>query len=258
MTTPIDVLGRANAIIHAVASLEPDGATTSQISRATGVPRPTTHRILTTLHIQGMLDRDSDGRWMLGPELFLLGQRASPRYDVATQVLPAIQQLSRVTGESAFFSTRRGDETVCLVREDGSFPVRSHVLFEGARFPLGVASAGLAILSFLPETQAERYLAESHLVDMYGTDHSPDAIRARMRETRQSGYAVNPGLIVQGSWGLGAAVFDGLGEPRWAVSLTGIEQRFAEPRRRELGALLMRTAHQLTNVLRPRPGGVRP
>ena len=52
------------------------------------------------------------------------------------------------TGESAFYSARRGNETVCLLREDGSFPIRSHVLHEGIRFPLGVASAGQVILAF--------------------------------------------------------------------------------------------------------------
>jgi hypothetical protein len=33
---------------------------------------------------------------------------------------------------------------VCLAGAEGSFPLRSHVLREGIRFPLGVASAGPA------------------------------------------------------------------------------------------------------------------
>jgi DNA-binding IclR family transcriptional regulator len=255
MTIPSDVLGRASIILQAVAANEPAGATTSDVSRATGLARPTTHRILTTLHTQGLIDRDTDGAWLLGPELYLLGQRASSRYDVTTRVLPVLAKLSQATGESAFFSARRGNETVCLIREDGSFPVRSHVLHEGVRFPLGVASAGLAILAFLGSAEAERYLADARLEERYGPDHCADAIRARMHLTREAGYAVNPGLIVEGSWGIAAAVFDASGSPRWAISLTGIEQRFAEPRRKELGLLLMRTAHQLSTILRTHHGG---
>ena len=49
---------------------------------------------------------------------------------------------------------------------------------------------------------------------------------------------------------MGAAVFDAEERPQWALSLTGIEQRFPEARRRELGALLLREAHELTQVLR--------
>ena len=71
--------------------------------------------------------------------------------------------------------------------------------------------------------------------------------------TREIGYAINPGLIVPDSWGLGAAVFDAAGRPQWALTLTGIASRFAEPRRQELGELLLREAHDLTRRLaRPR------
>ena len=170
-----------------------------------------------------------------------------------TVVAVALSRLAEETGESAFFSIRRGAETVCLLREEGSFPVRSHVLHEGIRFPLGVASAGLAILSFLPERERHAYLEAADLADGYGDAHATGALRDRVRATRTRGYSVNPGLIVAGSWGLGAAVFDVREEPRWALSITGIETRLAPPRQRDLGELLLREAHDLSRQL---PGGL--
>jgi DNA-binding IclR family transcriptional regulator len=162
---------------------------------------------------------------------------------------PVVRRLSVATGESAFFSARRGDETICLVREDGSFPIRSHVLYEGIRFPLGVASAGLAILAYLPDAEIDAFLAHTDLTSSYGDAHAADQVRARVVQTRSAGYAVNPGLLVEGSWGMGAAVFDAAERPRWALSLTGIERRFDEGRRRELGALLLQQAHELSKAL---------
>ena len=44
---------------------------------------------------------------------------------------------------------------MCVLREEGCFPVRSFVLHEGVRFPLGVASAGTAIMAFLPPEEQE-------------------------------------------------------------------------------------------------------
>lgn len=196
------------------------------------------------------MERSPDGRWVLGPELYLLGTAAAARYDVTALARPVVRRLSDVTGESAFFSVRRGDETICLIREDGSFPVRSHVLHEGIRFPLGVASAGLVILSFLPDPEVEAWLTGTDLTSAHGASHAADELRERVAETRQRGYAVNPGLIVEGSWGMAAAVFDAEDRPQWALSLTGIEQRFAPARRRELGTLLLQEAHQLTRALR--------
>jgi DNA-binding IclR family transcriptional regulator len=248
--TPSDLVGRIGVVLRAVAAHEPAGATTSAVARRSGLARPTTHRILTSLLGEGLVDRTPEGRWLLGPEIYLLGGAAAARYDVSDLAQPFVRHLSVATGESAFLSVRRGDEAVCLLREDGSFPIRSHVLHEGIRFPLGVASAGMAVLAYLSDADIDSYLARADLT-AYGDAHRPDLVRARVDETREAGYALNPGLIVDGSWGMGAAVFDAAGQPQWALSLTGVEQRFTPARRHELGPLLLRAAHELTRALLP-------
>jgi DNA-binding IclR family transcriptional regulator len=249
---PPDVVGRVSALLKAVSAREPAGATTSEAARTAGLARPTAHRLLVSLADAGLIERDAAGRWLLGPELYFLGSAAASRYDVTALAQPVVRRLSIATGESAFFSARRGDETICLVREDGSFPIRSHVLHEGIRFPLGVASAGLAILAFLDDVEVESYLGRVDLTVDHGVQHSTQAIRDRIARTRAAGFAINPGLIVEGSWGMAAAVFDAEERPQWALSLTGIQQRFGAARRRELGELLLREAHLLSRALRPR------
>lgn len=247
MDTPSDVVGRTGRVLRALATHEPDGAGTSAVARTAALPRATVHRLLTSLQVEGLVDRDpASGRWLLGPELYLLGAAARPRYDLTTVAQPHVRRLAQLTGESAFYSARRGDETVCLVREDGAFPIRSHVLHEGARFPLGVVSAGLVVLAYLPDAEIDAYLERADLSADHGAGHAAAAVRERIEQTRRDGWALNPGLIVEGSWGMAAAVFDADGHPRGALTLTGIEQRFAPARRPELGALLLREAHELT------------
>ncbi|KAM9864053.1 IclR family transcriptional regulator [Leucobacter sp. BZR 635] len=228
----------------------PAGASTTELARAAGLTRPTAHRLLSALADEGFVDREPHtGAWLLGPELYLMGVVAADRYDVTEIARTHVAALASATGESAFFSVRRGHETVCLERQDGSFPIRSFVLHEGKRFPLGVASAGLAILSYLPPAAVDSYLAEARLASEYGQEHSETEIRERIAETRRAGYAVNPGLIVPGSWGLGAAVFSRTGQPAWALTLTGVESRFSPERIPELGRLLLEHAHRLTEQL---------
>jgi len=249
MNTPADGVGRTMAVLRALALHEPKGSSTSEVARDTGLARPTAHRILSALNERGLADRDETGRWLLGPELYLLGSTAARRYDVTAMAGPIVRQLAIASSESAFLSARRGDETVCLIREDGSFPVRSHVLYEGVRFPLGVASAGLAILAYLPNAEIDEYLNRADLTGDYGQSHNAENLRRRLSDTRKLGYALNPGLIVEGSWGIGAAVFDATGAPRWALTLTGIEQRFSTERRATLGSMLLRAAHELTRTM---------
>ena len=245
------VIGRTGALLRAIAAREPAGASTTDLARASDLARPTAHRLLASLADEGLVDRDGQtGKWSLGPELYLLGSLAASRYDITDLAGDVLRALARETGESAFLSARRGDETVCLAGEEGSFPLRSHVLHDGIRFPLGVASAGLVILSHLPDRDVDDYLARVDLTEKWGPVHGRDPLTERIEATRLSGYAVNPGLIVEGSWGMGAAVFDRWGSPAWALSITGVESRFREERRGELGDLLLRAAHQLTQQLR--------
>jgi DNA-binding IclR family transcriptional regulator len=245
------LVDRIAFVLRIVSASMPQGLSTSQVARETGLARPTAHRILTSLTANGFVDHDvMTGNWHLGPELYLMGTVAAERYDITPIARESLHRLAASTGESAFLSARRGNETVCLLREDGAFPIRSFVLYEGIRFPLGVASAGLAILSMLGDAEIDRYLARVELTERFGPAHASAALRKRITATRQSGYAVNPGLIVTGSWGMGATIFDARGEPAWALSLTGVESRFGADRRPELGRLLLEEAHRITQRLR--------
>ncbi|WP_241984784.1 IclR family transcriptional regulator [Cryobacterium adonitolivorans] len=244
------VVARACLVLRLVSEYSPGGASTATIAVRSRLTRPTVHRLLSSLAAEGFLDHDSrGGHWHPGPELFVLGMVAAQRYDISDLARETVRQLAAQTGESAFLSARRGNETVCLLREDGSFPVRSFVLYEGVRFPLGVASAGLAILSHLPDDEVEAYLTGTAADSRFGDQHWGVALRDRIRLTREMGYAVNPGLIVEGSWGMAAAVFDQTGLPGWALSITGIESRFRPDRQPELGSLLLRAAHDVTRAL---------
>jgi len=251
-TLPVgaQVVGRLAAVLRTVSASMPQGITTTEVAHATGLARPTVHRLLSALVTEGFCDHEHrTGNWLLGPELYLMGAVAAERYDISELAREHVAALAEVTGESAFLSARRSDETVCLLRQDGAFPIRSFVLYEGKRFPLGVASAGLAILAFLPEESMKRYLATCALEAEYGPAHSAKELRKKIALTRKTGYSVNPGLIVEGSWGMGAAVFDSSGQPAWALSLTGIASRFEKDRRKEMGELLLHHAHELSTKL---------
>ncbi|MFE6733893.1 IclR family transcriptional regulator [Microbacterium sp. NPDC057650] len=241
-------IARASRLLRLVTAAA-DGASLQTLARDADLSRSTAHRLLTALQVEGLVDQDrATALWMPGPELYLMGTVAAARYDVTELARDIVRSLAVKTEESAFLSVRRADETVCLLREEGSFPIRSFVLSESVRFPLGVASAGLAILAFLPDHDVDAYLdRHPELPERWGRVHGMQPLRARLAETKARGYAVNPGLIVEGSWGMGAAVFDRDGRPEWALSLTGVEFRFGPDRLPQLGRTLLAHAHQLSS-----------
>jgi DNA-binding IclR family transcriptional regulator len=244
------VVHRVGQLLRAVAGRE-RGSTVAELAAETGLTRPTVHRLLTGLADEGLVDRDTEtGAWQLGPELYVLGAVAAHRYPIRELAGPSLRRLAEATGESAFLSARRGLETVCLARVEGAFPIRSHVLYEGLRLPLGVASAGLAVLAHLPDAEVDRVLAATAGARAeWGPLHTPERIRELLADVRREGFAVNPGLIVEGSWGMAAAVFDATGAPVYALSLTGIEPRLSGERRQLLGRALLTEAHRLSREL---------
>ncbi|MBM7517690.1 IclR family transcriptional regulator [Nocardioides nitrophenolicus] len=242
------VVEKVAALLRGLSTAE-SGTTTTALAAATDQPRATTHRLLESLAAEGLADRDPQtGRWFLGPETYVLGMAAATRYDLTNEARASVLRLAKETGESAFFSVRRGDETVVLLREDGDFPIRSYVLYESARFPLGVVSAGIAILAHLPDREIDAFLARVDLTAEWGPQHSAAAIRRRLAATRRTGWSLNPGHVVEGSWGMAAAVFDKTGRPEWALTLTGVEQRFRRDRQPVLGRLLLEEAHRLSRL----------
>ena len=246
------VVHRVAALLRIVAAEGDAGASLADIADGAELTKPTAHRLLSALVAEGLLDRAGrSGRWYLGPEMYVLGSVASIRFSIEELAHPSVQRLAQSTGESAFLSMRRGSGTVCLLREEGSFPVRSFVLTEGVRFPLGTGSAGLAILAHLEDHDREEILAGLDFSDgRYGAKQSLQAIRRTVEEARTTGYVVNPGRIVEGSWGMAAAIFDRAGRPAWALSLTGIESRFRPERQKELGGLLLAEAHRVSTKVR--------
>ena len=110
-------------------------------------------------------------------------------------------------------------------------------------------------MAFLPDAEREGILRNwpSHAREFAST-HRVGEVRTNLEKTHQTGYSVNPGLVLEGSWGMGAAVFDHRERPSWALSLTGIEPRFKEERRQRLGQLLMEEAQRISAHLRASTG----
>ena len=76
-----------------------------------------------------------------------------------------------------------------------------------------------------------------------------DEIRARVAQTRDSGFALNPGLVVPDSWGLGVALRRPDGSLAGALSLAAIESRMQPPRRDALVAQLQAGARTIETTL---------
>jgi DNA-binding IclR family transcriptional regulator len=126
----IGVLDKAVAVIDA---LEAGPRTLAELVHDTGLPRATTHRLAAALEVHGLVGRDGDGRFVLGPRLSMLGLPLLAR--------PALETLRDATGESVQLYVRRGEQRLCVDALESPHGLRT-IVPVGALLPLDVGSAG--------------------------------------------------------------------------------------------------------------------
>jgi DNA-binding IclR family transcriptional regulator len=231
------------------------GRLIADLVTSSGLTRPTVYRLLSALKATGLIEQDAETkRWYLGPESYVLGMLAATRFNIERIAHQFVLRIADRTAESAFLSIRRGTECVCLLREEGTYPIRTHVLQAGDRLPLGVGSAGLAILAALDDEEVDEAIdANRDQFPRRFSNYTPKLIKQLVTATRETGYAVNQGLLLAGSWGVAAAVRDCSRKPLAALSITAVEARVQGKRVVELGRLLLEEADQLAVQLRSSP-----
>ncbi|MCY0388981.1 IclR family transcriptional regulator [Robbsia sp. Bb-Pol-6] len=244
-------ISRALRILRTVAKSRTTGINLAQLVRDTELNKPTVHRLLLALMADGMVEQDASSlRYFVGRECYVLGCIANERFGLGRDAGDIVARLARTSGDSAFFSIRSDSSAVCVLREDGDFPLKTHVLQPGTRHPLGVGAGSLAMLAALEDDEVERCMEANHECLAKHYAHFPmKSIRAAVALTRRLGYSVNEGMVVEGSWGLGASVHSSRGDVVGALTIAAVESRLPESRQRELGKVLVDAAKTLEGHL---------
>lgn len=233
-------IARATTLLRLLAGAPRQGATLAELVQRSGLIKPTCRRILLALIEAGLAEQDGETRrYFLGPEAYVLGMVASDRFGLHRLAMDSVRRLARETGDAAFLQVRRDLFVVCVQREDGDYPLRSHVLAAGDRHPLGVGAGGITLLATEPPEAIAPILdaQQSYIAGRYPM-LSRKLILDLVEEARATGYGFNRGLLFPGSWGLGMAVRDSRGRAEMCLSLAAVESRMQPDREPAIVALL--------------------
>jgi DNA-binding IclR family transcriptional regulator/nitroimidazol reductase NimA-like FMN-containing flavoprotein (pyridoxamine 5'-phosphate oxidase superfamily) len=134
------------AVARAVWALEllADGEARSlaDLSRALGVGASSLLAILTTLRRAGLVTRDAQGRYRLGPGLVALGGAAARHLGVFERFAALADELVERLGDSVLLWVRHDDGYVLAAAREGTRPLR-YVPTPGARRPADEGVLGL-------------------------------------------------------------------------------------------------------------------
>jgi DNA-binding IclR family transcriptional regulator len=241
---------RAMKVLRIVAATT-GGATLSQVVSASGLNKATAHRLLTVLTREGLVQRHAEARlYYPGEQLYALGILAAPRFGLHQLALPSLKRLVTVSEDSAFLCLLSGDDLVCVHREEGSHPIRTHVMQVGIRYPLGIGSMGPVMLAAMDDANVERILkANRAMIEDY-PKYTVEKVRALVKTARAKGYCVNPGLVHPESYGIAVAVLDEKDRPIGSLSIGAVASRLQADRQPKLAAALKGESALLSKQLR--------
>jgi DNA-binding IclR family transcriptional regulator len=240
---------RAVAVLRILAAGREAGLPLAEVVQATGLTRPTVHRIVHALIEEGIVERhDKTGHYAIGgqvPELALARPSRSPLLAASDSVL---SELSQRVGDTLFLTVRAGNDTLCVDRRIGSYPIQVLSIEIGARRPLGVSSAGVAILAAMPAAEARKIVAANEArFSAYRTD-VPTAL-AQVSSARRRGYNLREVGLVQGTKSMSTWIKTSDHRPVAAITVSAVRTRLGPRRETELAEALLEAARTIERAI---------
>ncbi|MBL0422704.1 IclR family transcriptional regulator [Ramlibacter sp. AW1] len=245
MTT--QTLERALDLMRILAASGTDGCRLVDLQRASGLTKPTVHRILDTLKIQGVVEQQEDTRrYRLGQELAVLGWSANRTvYDLKELAAEEMCAVASRTGDTSFLALRSGTEAVCIDRQTGDYPVKAFTVDVGTRRPLGIGATGVALLAALDPAEADAAMDAIRPQLPRYPNASLRQIREAVASARRHGYAVSEGLMLKEVRGVAVVIRDGRERAIAAIGIAAISDRVSNRRLPEIVRLLRTHANHI-------------
>jgi DNA-binding IclR family transcriptional regulator len=245
-TSGVGVLDKAVSVL---AAAESGPATLAQLVDATGLARPTAHRIAVALERHRLLARDVQGRFVLGPRIAELASAAGEDRLLAV-AQPVLIQLRDATGESAQLYRRQADVRICVAAAERASGLRDTVPV-GAALPMTAGSAAQVLLAWEEGERMHRGLrgAKFTAATLAGVRRRGWAASAAEREAGVASISAP----VRGPLGAGG----GAGRVLAAVSVSGPIERLTRSPGRLHAAAVVAAGEKISELLRAEAAGGR-
>lgn len=189
----------------------------TEISRASGLPTSTAHRLVQDLVECGALERTPSGRYVVGLNLWGIAAHTPHSFSLGEAAMPYLQQLLDATGGHVHLAILHGPQA--LVLEKLSPPeADERISRAGSHLPLHATAAGQVLLAYGPRGLADDILRTPLDVYTAKTLTDPGDLNNRLAVVRRQGVSRSCSELVTGLDACAAPVF---GERRTLVGSIG-------------------------------------
>lgn len=228
----VGVLDKAVAILS---TLEAGPHSLAELVAATGIARPTAHRLAVALEFHRLVTRDLSGRFTIGARSGELSSAAGEDRLLAAAG-PALAALRDATGESAQLYKRQGDQRICVAVAERLSGLRDSVPV-GIALTMKAGSAAQILLAWEESEKIHRGLTDARFT------------AAQLSADRRRGWAQSVGEREPGVTSVSAPVKAPNGKVIAAVSISGPIERLGRQPGRIHSAAVVATGARLSEYL---------
>ena len=230
----VGVLDKAVLVLD---TLEAGPTTLAGLVAATGLSRPTAHRLAVALEHHRLVSRDIQGRFILGARLTELSSAAGEDHLVAAAG-PVLARLRDITGESAHVFRRQGDMRICIASAERTTGLRDSVPV-GTAFPLDGSATTQILLAW----------EEAAMINAFV---SREVTRMALAKVRKQGFAESAGEREAGVAAVAAPVRGPSGAVVASLAISGPIERLSVAPSRIHAPAVVAAANLLGERLRRR------
>jgi DNA-binding IclR family transcriptional regulator len=231
-------VGVLDKAAHILDALESGPLTLAGLVAATGLARPTAHRLATALEHHRLVARDLNGRFILGPRVAELASAAGEDklLSIANPILIALRD---ATKESAQLYRRQGELRICVAASERMTGLRDTVPV-GSGLTMSAGSAAQILLAWEEPDRLHRGLqgATFTATDLSGV--------------RRRGWAQSLGEREPGVASVSAPIRGANGKIVAAVSISGPIERLTRMPGRLHSLAVVTAANRISDSLKAR------
>jgi len=212
---------RAFTVLEMVARAEMP-PTLDELTRASGLPKPTVFRILGLLARGGFIQREGvEKRYTVGHRMSALSFQVQSNSPLRAQRRAVLVRLVEEIGETCNLTMLDGNEVVYIDRVETNANVRLHMQV-GTRVPLHCTASGKLFLASLSHSAVHRLvgLGPYHRYTER-TITSPAILERKLMKIRSTGVGTDSGEYFEGSVCVAVPVMDSNGCVYAAVAAHG-------------------------------------
>ncbi len=216
----------------------------SEIATKLKMHKGTVFSMVHTLTEVGVLE-NSDGKYIFGPKLYVLGKAAERGSNLIRTVHPYLEKISRRTNLAAIFGMRLGLRVIVLDKVDPGLKFKIS-LDIGIQIPLLAGAHGKAILSQLADEELNDLLSTVELRDF--TPHSCVSgaeYKQMIRLARARGIAEDKEEFIEGIRTLAVPLETGRKKPQTAIWVMGLNGQLKDSEMESCSKILKSVAAEI-------------